>query len=76
MRQKPHPTRYLPVTEVGAIYTGKVVRLADVGAFVNILAAKDGLVYFFSNNGEECVQKVSGLLHTAELRFGCSSLSV
>ena len=31
--------------EVGAIYTGKVVKTADFGAFVNFLGAKDGLVH-------------------------------
>ncbi|WP_298216140.1 polyribonucleotide nucleotidyltransferase [Acidocella sp.] len=31
--------------ELGAIYTGKVVKTADFGAFVNFLGAKDGLVH-------------------------------
>jgi polyribonucleotide nucleotidyltransferase len=31
--------------EVGAIYTGKVTRLADFGAFVEILPGKEGLVH-------------------------------
>jgi polyribonucleotide nucleotidyltransferase len=31
--------------EVGEIYTGKVVRLMDFGAFVEILPGKDGLVH-------------------------------
>ena len=31
--------------EVGVIYTGKVVKTADFGAFVNFLGAKDGLVH-------------------------------
>jgi polyribonucleotide nucleotidyltransferase len=31
--------------EVGQIYTGKVVKTADFGAFVNFLGAKDGLVH-------------------------------
>jgi polyribonucleotide nucleotidyltransferase len=31
--------------EVGVIYTGKVVNLADFGAFVNFLGARDGLVH-------------------------------
>ena len=30
--------------EVGQIYTGKVNKIADFGAFVNILPGKDGLV--------------------------------
>ncbi len=31
--------------EVGAIYTGKVVKIVDFGAFVNFFGAKDGLVH-------------------------------
>jgi polyribonucleotide nucleotidyltransferase len=31
--------------EIGLIYTGKVVKTADFGAFVNFLGAKDGLVH-------------------------------
>ena len=31
--------------EVGVIYTGKVVKTAEFGAFVNFLGAKDGLVH-------------------------------
>ena len=31
--------------EVGKIYTGKVVNMADFGAFVNFMGARDGLVH-------------------------------
>ena len=31
--------------EVGVIYTGKVVKIVDFGAFVNFLGARDGLVH-------------------------------
>ncbi len=31
--------------EIGIIYTGKVVKTADFGAFVNFLGARDGLVH-------------------------------
>ncbi len=31
--------------EVGAIYTGKVVKVVDFGAFVNFLGSRDGLVH-------------------------------
>ena len=31
--------------EVGVIYTGKVVKLVDFGAFVNFLGSRDGLVH-------------------------------
>ena len=47
--------------EVGTIYTGKVVRLADFGAFVNILPGKDGLVHI-SQISQERVEKVADYL--------------
>jgi polyribonucleotide nucleotidyltransferase len=31
--------------EIGLIYTGKVVKIADFGAFVNFLGSRDGLVH-------------------------------
>ena len=31
--------------EINRIYDGKVVKIADFGAFVNFLGAKDGLVH-------------------------------
>ncbi|HQT53658.1 MAG TPA: S1 RNA-binding domain-containing protein, partial [Phenylobacterium sp.] len=31
--------------ELNAIYTGKVVKIADFGAFVNFFGARDGLVH-------------------------------
>lgn len=44
--------------EVGKIYEGKVARLADFGAFVNILPGKDGLVHV-SQMSHERVEEVS-----------------
>ncbi len=44
--------------EVGKIYTGKVMRIVDFGAFVNILPGKDGLVHI-SQISEERVNNVS-----------------
>jgi polyribonucleotide nucleotidyltransferase len=44
--------------EVGAIYEGKVQKIMDFGAFVNILPGKDGLVHI-SQISEERVQNVS-----------------
>ncbi|MFH1559972.1 MAG: polyribonucleotide nucleotidyltransferase [Chloroflexota bacterium] len=38
--------------EVGAIYTGKVVRLMNFGAFVEILPGKDGLVHISELSNE------------------------
>ncbi|MFC3022480.1 polyribonucleotide nucleotidyltransferase [Vibrio zhugei] len=47
--------------EVGKIYTGKVARLADFGAFVTILPGKDGLVHI-SQIADKRVEKVSDYL--------------
>ncbi len=47
--------------EVGRIYTGKVARLMDFGAFVTILPGKDGLVHI-SQISNERVEKVSDKL--------------
>jgi len=60
--------------EVGAIYTGKVVKVMDFGAFVNFLGPKDGLVHISEilnervaqvtdvvNEGDEVKVKVIGL---------------
>jgi len=60
--------------EVGAIYTGKVVKVVDFGAFVNFFGARDGLVHISQlaprkvaqvkdvvNEGDEVKVKVLGL---------------
>lgn len=44
--------------EVGKIYTGKVVRIVEFGAFVNILPGKDGLVHI-SQISNKRVEKVT-----------------
>src|SRR5690606_755601 len=47
--------------EVGKIYTGKVVKIVDFGAFVNFFGSKDGLVHV-SQIANERVAKVSDVL--------------
>ena len=47
--------------EVGTVYEGKVQKLMDFGAFVNILPGKDGLVHI-SQISEERVENVSDKL--------------
>ncbi|MGH1428378.1 MAG: polyribonucleotide nucleotidyltransferase [Arenicella sp.] len=47
--------------EEGMIYDGKVVKLMDFGAFVNVLPGKDGLVHI-SQIAEERVNEVSDFL--------------
>ena len=44
--------------EIGAVYMGKVARLADFGAFVTFLPGKDGLVHI-SQIAAERIEKVS-----------------
>ena len=51
--------------EVGKIYVGRVARLMDFGAFVNILPGKDGLVHI-SQISNERVEKVSDKLREGE----------
>ena len=51
--------------EVGAIYTGKVVKIVDFGAFVNFFGAKDGLVHV-SQISNERVNKVGDVLQEGQ----------
>jgi polyribonucleotide nucleotidyltransferase len=50
---------------VGAIYTGKVVRVTDFGAFVEILPGSDGLVHI-SQLASERVEKVEDVAQVGE----------
>jgi polyribonucleotide nucleotidyltransferase len=52
--------------EVGRVYEGKVVRLMDFGAFVQILPGKDGLVHI-SQISDERVERVSDKLKEGDL---------
>ena len=52
--------------EVGAIYEGKVQKIMDFGAFVNILPGKDGLVHI-SQISEERVQNVADELSEGQM---------
>jgi polyribonucleotide nucleotidyltransferase len=47
--------------EVGVIYTGKVVKVVDFGAFVNFLGSKDGLVHI-SELAQQRVGKVGDIV--------------
>ncbi|OOF45845.1 polyribonucleotide nucleotidyltransferase [Rodentibacter trehalosifermentans] len=51
--------------EAGAIYKGKVTRLADFGAFVAIVGNKEGLVHI-SQIAEERVEKVTDYLQVGQ----------
>jgi polyribonucleotide nucleotidyltransferase len=52
--------------EVGRVYEGKVVRLMDFGAFVQILPGKDGLVHI-SQISDERVERVSDKLKEGDV---------
>jgi len=52
--------------EVGAVYEGKVAKIMDFGAFVNILPGKDGLVHI-SQISEERVESVSDKLSEGDM---------
>ncbi|WP_243726317.1 polyribonucleotide nucleotidyltransferase [Halothiobacillus neapolitanus] len=51
--------------EVGKIYEGKVVRITDFGAFVNILPGKDGLLHI-SQISDERVERVTDKLQEGD----------
>ena len=51
--------------EVGRIYQGRVARIVDFGAFVNILPGKDGLLHI-SQIAEERVEKVTDYLEEGQ----------
>lgn len=52
--------------EVGEIYEGKVVRIMDFGAFVNILPGKDGLVHI-SQLDRKRVNKVEDVVKVGDV---------
>jgi polyribonucleotide nucleotidyltransferase len=52
--------------EVGMVYDGRVARLMDFGAFVNILPGKDGLVHI-SQISDERVENVSDKLSEGDM---------
>ncbi len=51
--------------EVGRVYQGRVERIVDFGAFVNILPGKDGLLHI-SQIAEERVEKVTDYLEEGQ----------
>ncbi|MEQ8992638.1 MAG: S1 RNA-binding domain-containing protein, partial [Pseudomonadales bacterium] len=52
--------------EVGRIYHGRVERIVDFGAFVNILPGKDGLLHI-SQIADERVESVSDYLKEGQM---------
>ncbi|HGN2732825.1 TPA: polyribonucleotide nucleotidyltransferase [Pseudomonas aeruginosa] len=61
--------RVLAITaeaEIGKIYVGKVERIVDFGAFVNILPGKDGLVHI-SQISDKRIDKVTDVLQEGQV---------
>ena len=52
--------------EVGTIYDGKVIRIVDFGAFVEILPGQEGLLHI-SQIAEERVEKVTDFLEEGQM---------
>ena len=51
--------------EVGAEYTGKVVRIIPIGAFIELLPGKDGMLHI-SKLSNERVEKVEDVLNIGD----------
>ena len=51
--------------EIGKIYNGRVARIVEFGAFVNILPGKDGLVHI-SQIADKRVEKVTDYLEEGQ----------
>jgi polyribonucleotide nucleotidyltransferase len=52
--------------EIGVVYSGKVVKVVDFGAFVNFLGARDGLVHI-SELAPRRVNKVSDVVNEGDI---------
>ncbi len=52
--------------EIGKIYTGKVERIVDFGAFINILPGKDGLLHI-SQISDKRIEKVTDVLQEGQM---------
>ena len=52
--------------EVGEIYTGKVVKIMDFGAFVNFMGSRDGLVHI-SELAPKRVEKVTDVVKEGDV---------
>jgi len=51
--------------EIGTVYTGKVVKIVDFGAFVNFLGSRDGLVHI-SEISPQRIGKVSDVVNVGD----------
>jgi polyribonucleotide nucleotidyltransferase len=73
--------------EIGVIYTGKVVKIVDFGAFVNFMGSRDGLVHISEissqrigkvgdvlKNGDEVKVKVLGVDDRGKVKLSMKSV--
>ena len=60
------PLMLVKEVEVGETYEGKVVRLMNFGAFVEVLPGKDGLLHI-SRISKERVEKVEDVLSVGDI---------
>ena len=58
--------------EVGKVYTGKVVKIVEFGAFVNFMGARDGLLHV-SQISQKRVENVSDVLSEGKFKLKCST---
>ena len=55
-----------PTADLGATYTGRVVNIAQFGAFVNILPGRDGLVHISKLGNGQRIAKVEDVLNIGD----------
>jgi len=55
-----------PTAELGATYTGRVVNIAQFGAFVNILPGRDGLIHISKLGGGKRIARVEDVLNLGD----------
>ncbi|TRZ72400.1 MAG: polyribonucleotide nucleotidyltransferase, partial [Actinobacteria bacterium] len=55
-----------PSADLGATYTGRVVNIAQFGAFVNILPGRDGLVHISKLGNGQRIAKVEDVLNIGD----------
>jgi polyribonucleotide nucleotidyltransferase len=55
-----------PTAELGATYTGRVVNIAQFGAFVNILPGRDGLIHISKLGNGERVARVEDVVNLGD----------
>ena len=55
-----------PTAELGATYSGRVVNIAQFGAFINILPGRDGLIHISKLGGGKRIARVEDVLNLGD----------